>query len=114
MPRFRRCGRNQEMALAAFHRLLEAQRQQPRMLDGVQFAFLSLGSDGQDGPTDATGAFVTSDDIPCSNAEEIERHLRGKNSYGFWQKYNCGSNLVKTGKTGTNLMDVQIVYFSFS
>lgn len=101
------------MTLAAFHRLREVQ-QQSSMLHGVQFAFLSLGSDGQDGPTDATGAFVTSDDITRSDVEEIKHHLLGKNSYGFWSKYNGESNLVKTGKTGTNLMDVQIVYINFS
>lgn len=102
------------MALAAFSRLIALRQRHHEPPDGVHFAFLSLGSDGQDGPTDATGAFVTSADLPQGDAAEIQRFLDAKNSYAFWTSYNGGENLVKTGKTGVNLMDVQIVYLQFS
>jgi glycerate-2-kinase len=46
--------------------------------------------------------------------KDLEHSLLGKDSYGFWSRYNCGFNLVKLGKTGTNVMDVQICYVKFS
>lgn len=42
----------------------------------------------------------------CSKVKE---HLEGKNSYAFWSQFNAGRNLIKFGKTGMNVMDVQII-----
>ena len=76
----------------------------------------SLGTDGQDGPTDAAGAFFTSADLPHkSDANfttlrgQMEAALRTKSSYQFWSQFNEGRNLFKPGKTGMNVMDVQMI-----
>ncbi|KAI1719306.1 MOFRL family domain-containing protein [Ditylenchus destructor] len=111
-------GRNQEFVLSTFKRLLEKSANSSESANQLKnFAFFSLGTDGQDGPTDAAGAFITSDDVRNwdGSIDHVTDALDGKNSYGFWAtQHNKGANLVKTGKTGTNLMDVQILYFDFT
>ncbi|CAD5223735.1 unnamed protein product [Bursaphelenchus okinawaensis] len=99
-------GRNQEMVLAFFNYLKRS-----KIYNNKRFVFMSLGSDGQDGPTDATGAFICSEDLDVNdeNSNKIEFSLVNKNSYGFWSDFLNGERLVKTGKTGNNLMDVQIL-----
>uniref|UniRef100_A0A915D4Q9 MOFRL domain-containing protein n=1 Tax=Ditylenchus dipsaci TaxID=166011 RepID=A0A915D4Q9_9BILA len=68
------------------------------------------------GPTDATGAFISSQDVVLWSGDvmEIKNALDSKNSYGFWSSHKKGENLVKGGKTGTNLMDVQMLLLDFS
>jgi glycerate 2-kinase len=88
-------GRNQEMALAA---LLEI-KGNPRLL------FLSAGSDGIDGHSDAAGALV--DHTSWERAEEmglrIDDTLARNDSYHFLKQTG---DLIMTGPTGTNVMDV--------
>jgi glycerate-2-kinase len=90
-------GRNQEFALAA---ALEIEG-----MDGI--TILSCGTDGTDGPTDANGAIVDGNTVKsCKNAglhlhESLEKH----DSYTLFS--NSG-NLIKTGPTYTNVMDLQI------
>lgn len=93
-----RGGRNQEMALQA---ALE--------LDGFpNICFVSFGTDGNDGPTDAAGAVAGSSTV--RRAEEMgidpKDHLRNNDSYNFFKPLN---DLVMTGPTGTNVMDIQLV-----
>ncbi|MBI4937937.1 MAG: HAD-IIB family hydrolase [Nitrosomonadales bacterium] len=97
-------GRNQELALA-FALEIEGWH-------GV--SLLSAGTDGTDGPTDAAGAMV--DGKTASHAREMGidplSHLDGNNSYAFFQKFDAVSGALshfKTGPTGTNVMDIQIV-----
>lgn len=87
-------GRNQEMALAA-----------AIALDGwSRIAFLSAGTDGTDGPTDAAGAFADGDTfhrallLKKSPREFLERN----DSYSFFEQLG---GLLKTGPTRTNVMD---------
>jgi len=91
-------GRNQEMALAAAVRLSG--------MEGV--AFLSGGTDGTDGPTDAAGGVV--DGGTAAQAGErgldIHGHLNRNDSYPCLDGVGC---LVKTGPTGTNVMDIQVL-----
>lgn len=97
-------GRNQELALAF---ALE--------IDGrAGISLLSAGSDGSDGPNDAAGAMV--DGNLAARARQLGvdpvRHLDDNDSYGFFQRYDAlsGENRhFKTGPTGTNVMDVQII-----
>ncbi|KAI3415690.1 hypothetical protein GPALN_005282 [Globodera pallida] len=108
-------GRNQEMVLSALHQLTKDRGQSTAKRNG-HFALFSIGSDGQDGPTDAAGAFLTDADLeglPDSSASEIEQYLKSKCSYQFWSEYKNGQNLVKTGKTGVNVMDVQMLVLDF-
>jgi glycerate 2-kinase len=91
-------GRNQEFALAA---ALE--------IDGPgNIVFLSGGTDGTDGPTDAAGAIA--DHTTVTRAKEMgmdpRSHLEENNAYPFFR--NLG-DLLMTGPTRTNVMDVRIL-----
>ena len=92
-------GRNQELAL--------------RMADALQsidhsVAFLSAGTDGIDGPTDAAGAVVTNQTYQQALSSNIntKQYLEANDSYHFFQK--AGGH-IKPGPTGNNLMDLHIV-----
>ncbi len=95
-------GRNQEMALAF---ACELHKIHP---DARNIFFLSAGTDGSDGPTDAAGAFVTPElmDEMKMIADEAEAHLIDNDSYSFFQNHNC---LFQTGPTYTNVCDLQIL-----
>ena len=80
--------------------------------------FLSAGTDGQDGPTDAAGASIDVDlikhfSVDSDRCSYIKRHLLNCGSYDFFK--STGSfveqYLLQTGLTGTNVMDVQIMLF---
>ena len=94
-------GRNQEMALAF---ALAAGRQQ---LDR-RWVFLSGGTDGRDGPTDAAGGLVDPWTLERMIQAGIdpEHCLADNDSYSALQKSN---DLVETGATGTNVADLQVV-----
>jgi len=95
-------GRNQEMALA----FLEEIERNPGDSQGIHF--LSASTDGNDGPTDATGAFASSEIAQTAKLKgiSISEYLSRNDSYTFFD--SCGY-LFKTGYTGTNVCDVQIV-----
>jgi glycerate 2-kinase len=88
-------GRNQEMALA-FAIAAEG-------WDRV--SFLSAGTDGTDGPTDAAGAVA--DGSTCRRAQKAglnpQDFLQNNDSYAFFESLG---DLLKTGPTRTNVMDV--------
>lgn len=91
-------GRNQEFALAA---ALE--------IAGLENALVfSGGTDGTDGPTDAAGALATGETIPRATTAGLDPslHLADNNSYAFFDSLG---DLVKTGPTGTNVMDLHIL-----
>ncbi|KAK6030345.1 MOFRL family protein, partial [Ostertagia ostertagi] len=102
-----RGGRCQEMALSCLISLSSNSVPLP------PFLFLAAGTDGQDGPTDAAGALISNDDIKDDLVKEGNSYLNTSNSYEFWSAYNDGKNHIKTGPTGTNVMDVQIVLLHF-
>jgi glycerate-2-kinase len=91
-------GRNTEMALA-FAVAVEG-------TSGI--TFLSAGTDGTDGPTDAAGAFADGQTIPKAKALGLDpqAYLDNNDSYRFFEKTG---GLFKTGPTGTNVMDLQII-----
>ncbi|MDR8392888.1 DUF4147 domain-containing protein [Aliifodinibius sp. S!AR15-10] len=91
-------GRNQELALRG---ALE--------IEGFEnITWLSVGTDGIDGPTDAAGAIVSGKTIAEADKKGINpRHyLKNNDSYHF---HELLGTLLKTGPTGNNLMDLQIV-----
>ena len=91
-------GRNTEMALA-FAMAIEG-------TSGI--TFLSAGTDGTDGPTDAAGAVADGRTIPDARALGLDPQafLDDNDSYRFFEK---AGGLVKTGPTGTNVMDLQVI-----
>lgn len=91
-------GRNQEFALAA-----------AIALDGVEgVTVLSGGTDGTDGPTDAAGAIADGDTVARARQLGLEAagHLVRNDAYPF---FDALGDLVRTGPTGTNVMDVMLV-----
>ncbi|EGW05667.1 Glycerate kinase [Cricetulus griseus] len=100
-------GRNQELAL---HVGTELGRQP---LGPIDVLFLSGGTDGQDGPTKAAGAWVTSDLVSQASAEglDIATFLSNNDSYTFFSRFQGGTHLLHTGLTGTNVMDVHLLIF---
>lgn len=95
-------GRNQEMALAyaiELHRIFPG---------SSNIFFLSAGTDGSDGPTDAAGAFVTPTLMEKMKtiSAQAEACLMENDSYNFFQDTG---NLFKTGPTYTNVCDIQIL-----
>jgi hydroxypyruvate reductase len=91
-------GRNQEFVLAA-----------ASGISGIyNVVILSGGTDGNDGPTDAAGAFADSDTVKRAYRLGIDpfRFLSENDSYNFFKKLG---DLFITGPTNTNVMDLRII-----
>lgn len=92
-------GRNMEFVL-----------QSARWVDGWSGAFViaSVGSDGNDGPTDAAGAAAFPDTAERAKGEgmAIEDFLDRNDSYRFFAALD---DLIVTGPTRTNVMDLRFV-----
>jgi glycerate 2-kinase len=92
-------GRNQEFCLAAAPDLVELP---PRVV------ILSGGTDGNDGPTDAAGAVVDPFTVRRGRdmGMEAAEFLGNNDAYHFFEKTN---DLLMTGPTNTNVMDVRLI-----
>jgi hydroxypyruvate reductase len=92
-----RGGRNQHLALAA-----------ARVLDGHDdVCFLAAGSDGTDGPGEDAGALVDGATLARGRRQGLEADdcLARADSGTFLE---ASGDLVNTGPTGTNVMDLMI------
>lgn len=91
-------GRNQELVLAVLRTLRNVK--QP-------YIFLSCGTDGTDGPTDAAGAFISPEIYQAARAAKLSprAYLQDNDAYHFFEQTG---GLIKTGPTGTNVMDIGI------
>ncbi len=91
-------GRNQEFSLAAALHLADV----PNTL------VLSAGTDGSDGPTIAAGAFADTTTLARADALGMNASdfLARNDSFSFFEKLG---DLLITGPTNTNVMDVRIV-----
>jgi hydroxypyruvate reductase len=94
-------GRNQELALRIA--ILLEKHQVNR-----NWVFLSAGTDGTDGPTDAAGGVVTNNTIALMKEKKWDPiiQLEDSNSYPILKDVNA---LVMTGPTGTNVNDILIL-----
>lgn len=92
-----RGGRNQSLALAA---ALELSGQQ-----GVWL--MSMGTDGSDGPTEDAGALVDGGTVRRGRAKSFDpvRCLASADAGSFLE---ASGDLIRTGPTGTNVMDLVI------
>ena len=92
-------GRNQQLVLAALLRLFD---------DGAEgIALLSGGTDGEDGPTDAAGAFLDADVLAAARQRKLDPadFLARNDAYRFFEPLGA---LIKTGPTQTNVCDVRV------
>lgn len=91
-------GRNQELALIS-----------AISLEGHHsISMLSLGTDGIDGPTDAAGAIINSETTLKARKAKLspEEFLQNNDSYNFHEEMGT---IIKTGVTGNNAADLQVV-----
>lgn len=93
-------GRNQELAVSVMERFWE---------DGMAgVAFLSGGTDGEDGPTDAAGGLIDASMLArarrlgLSPGDALDAH----DTYPLLKQ---AGGLLQPGPTGTNVMDVQVM-----
>jgi hydroxypyruvate reductase len=94
-----RGGRNQELAL-------RVATQAPEMT--AKWVFLSGGTDGRDGPTDAAGGMVDSGTLPriAAAGQNVTTLLANNDSYAALA---AAGDLLMTRATGTNVADVQVL-----
>lgn len=93
-----RGGRNTELALAFALEISGSDK----------ISLLAAGTDGTDGPTDAAGAWADGQTAARALSLGLEPwHYLGENdSYTFFKKLG---DLLVTGPTGTNVMDLQVI-----
>ena len=94
-------GRNQQLVLAALSNLD----------DWNDLALLSGGTDGEDGPTDAAGAFVDEELVALARKQGLNpgEYLRRNDAYHFFSQ---AGGLLKTGPTHTNVCDLRVLTVS--
>ena len=92
-------GRNQELALRVALALERLDR---------PWAFLSGGTDGRDGPTDAAGALVDGGTLARARAAGLDpaARLARNDSHPV---LDAAGDLIRTGGTGTNVADLQVL-----
>ena len=71
----------------------------------------SIGTDGTDGPTDAAGAFADGNTVNRASALclDVAEYLKKNDSYSFFKEL---ADLIITGPTNTNVMDIRIILIS--
>ena len=96
-------GRNQQTVLVAIDAVLATTGAWP---EGLLVA--SIGTDGEDGPTDAAGAVADAAVVAAIGAHRLDvpRALARCDAYPL---LNAAGGLIRTGPTGTNVADVRIM-----
>ena len=95
----RRGGRNQQLVLSGLQELWDAGMDQIVLLSG--------GTDGEDGPTNAAGAWADSPLLQAARLRDLKPapYLAINDSYGYFEQLD---GLLKTGPTHTNVMDLRV------
>ncbi len=98
-----RGGRNQQLVLAA----LEYLRNLSTPPVG-ELVLLAGGTDGEDGPTDAAGAWLDLQLLAATHADQspLADYLRRNDAYHFFESFD---RLLRTGPTHTNVCDLRVV-----
>lgn len=96
-------GRNQQTVLVALDAVRSTLNAWP---EGLLVA--SIGTDGEDGPTDAAGAVADAEVVAAiaANRLDVPRALARCDAYPL---LDAAGGLIRTGPTGTNVADVRIV-----
>jgi len=97
-------GRNQQLVLSALQRAMQQDSSDP--LRGI--AMLSGGTDGEDGPTDAAGAWIDQACIESIRNLDLDpaSFLARNDAYHFFKPLG---RLIQTGPTHTNVCDLRVV-----
>ncbi|AMV33874.1 Putative hydroxypyruvate reductase [Pirellula sp. SH-Sr6A] len=109
LPRIELCGRggrNQQLALTLLH-LLE-NHSHPKLREARCVSIVCAGTDGEDGPTQAAGAFVDHQVVEAARKQglESEDYLARCDAYSFFEK---ADGLLVTGPTNTNVCDLRVI-----
>ena len=98
-----RGGRNQQTVLQAIDHTLKTH---PTWPAGLLIA--SIGTDGEDGPTDAAGAYASPSGVKMMQTRrlDISSSLTRCDAYSLFKTIGA---LIRTGSTGTNVADIRIV-----
>ncbi len=96
-----RGGRNQQLVLAALQALVESGHSE----DGI--VILSGGTDGEDGPTDAAGAWLDAETLRLARDDttSIASALARNDAYSYFKQQGT---LLVTGPTHTNVCDIRV------
>lgn len=96
-------GRNQELALAFLCELAKA----PRAL-ADRITALAAATDGTDGPTDAAGAWASTEVLERAQAAGLNpaSYLEDNDA---WHFFNGTGDLLFTGPTNTNVCDLTLI-----
>lgn len=102
-------GRNQELILSSLLWLSKLGKEVIYQLP--DFLIASIDTDGQDGPTDHAGAYVNKAIVLQYLETDLDAatYLDNNDSNTFFKLLNDGKNLIHTGLTGTNVMDIHII-----
>jgi glycerate-2-kinase len=102
-----RGGRNQQLVLAAMTKL-GARQHEAAVLSRRPFIIFSAGTDGEDGPTDAAGAYCDAESLARAAELKIDlaSELKHNNAYAVFEQLG---SLIKTGPTHTNVCDLRVV-----
>jgi len=73
---------------------------------GLDICFLSAGTDGIDGNSNAAGAVVSKADCLRVKREELQKYIESFDTHNFLKKLDA---LVVTGASGTNVIDIAII-----
>lgn len=100
-----RGGRSQELALRVSQLLhgLEANA------IGERVMVLCAGTDGFDGPNAAAGAIGCASVARNADATELQACVDGSDSFGWYEACANGDWHIRTGHTGTNVMDLHLL-----
>jgi len=92
-----RGGRNQEMVLSSVEDISDS-----------DIVFVSFATDGIDGMSNAAGAIADAFSLRSASEKNLdpEKFLDDNDSFEFFKKID---DLLMTGPTGTNVMDIQII-----
>lgn len=99
-------GRNQQLVLAAMVALQQHPRFHPQHRS--RLTILAAGTDGEDGPTDAAGAVLTSEVWQAAERLTLSAndYLNRADAYRF---FDAAGGLLRSGPTGTNVCDLRVV-----
>ena len=93
-------GRNQDLVL----------RMAPLLKGKKGVLFISLATDGEDGPTDAAGGVMTGNVLNDAKDQlglDVGAFIENSDAYSYLQKTGA---LIKIGATGTNVNDLVLIF----